>query len=312
MTAHAVSCRQDPIRVALATSAPLGSDELALIPRLGRHAIRAEPTVWSDPNADWSAFAGVVIRSCWDYHHRLEEFLDWVRRVEESGTVVINSPALIRWNSSKRYLADLAGHGVVMPQTIIVPKGSSRDATDRAIDTLSSHEAIVVKPAVSASAHDTWRMPLPLTPSGFERIERLSRTRDVVVQAYVKTITATGELSLVFFGGEFSHAVRKRPRRGDFRVQSEHGGIVQPWRPSERVKGLARSVLTTLPEVPVYARVDGVPVDDAFMLMELELIEPELFLAAAGSPNRFADAIAARFAARLGVVAPHRHLSHPT
>lgn len=294
MKVSAASRPQVPIRLALATSRLSTTDDQSLIRELRRFGVVAETVVWSDENTDWSSFAGVVIRSCWDYHLRLAEFLEWVDRVDAAGVMLINSPVLVRWNSSKRYLAELAAHGFVMPDTIIIPQGASSNEITAAINALSSHDALVAKPAVSASACDTWRMDLPLAQANLDKIGRMCLTADVVLQNYVKTITVHGELSLVFFDGEFSHAVCKRPCADEFRVQSEFGGTVVPVRPSLPLQTHAHSILKTLPEMPVYARVDGVQVDDAFVLMELELIEPELFLSAHGSAQKFADAIATR------------------
>ena len=153
----------------------------------------------------------------------------------------------------------------------------------------------VVKPAVSASAHETHALGLPLDAEDRAAIERVVAHGDALVQPFVDEVTTDGELSLIFFDGVFSHAAIKRSRRGDFRVQTEHGGTVAPIDVVPAIVAEARRSLDALDEMPLYARVDGVGDERSFRLMELELIEPNVFLAVAdGSADRFAAAIARR------------------
>jgi glutathione synthase/RimK-type ligase-like ATP-grasp enzyme len=282
--------------VALATYAgapDLAPDDRLLAAALERLGVRAAPAVWSNPAIDWRLFDAVVIRSCWDYHRRHGEFVSWLDDLDASRCRVWNPTAMVRWNSHKRYLADLADRGIATVPTRLVERDSSVSAADVARE--EGWARFVVKPAVSASAHETRAFATPLAAHDESVIQRVVTSGDVLVQPFVDEITTDGELSLLFFDGEFSHAAIKRTRDGDFRVQSEHGGTVAPVDVAPAIVAAARESLDVLDEVPLYARADGIGDGESFRLMELELIEPNVFLAASpGSADRFARAIVRR------------------
>lgn len=281
-------------RVALATyaAAPrLAPDDQLLLPALASLGVEGVPAVWSDVSVDWSRFDGVVIRSCWDYHRRYAEFLAWLDVLDARRLRVWNPTSTVRWNSTKRYLIDLAARGVATVPTRIVPDASP----DRVMETARAEgwTRFVVKPAVSASAYETHALALPLGDEDRSAIERVAAHDDVLVQPFIDEVTTDGELSLIFFDGVFSHAAIKRSRPGDFRVQTEHGGTVAPIDVVPAIVAQAKRSLDALDSVPVYARVDGVGDDRSFRLMELELIEPHVFLGnTPGAAERFASAIA--------------------
>jgi glutathione synthase/RimK-type ligase-like ATP-grasp enzyme len=283
-------------RVALATydAAPdLAPDDQLLAAALERAGIRAAPAVWSDRSVDWRSFDVVVIRSCWDYHRRHGEFVAWLDALDASRRPVWNPTSMMRWNSDKRYLIDLARRGLATVPTRIVERGSAVRVGD--VARVEGWTRFVVKPAVSASAHETHALELPLGAEDRAAIERVAAHGDVLVQPFLEEITTDGELSLIFFDGVFSHAAIKRSRRGDFRVQTEHGGTVAPVDVVPAVVEQASRSLDALDDVPLYARVDGIGDAESFRLMELELIEPNVFLAAGdGSADRFAAAIVRR------------------
>jgi glutathione synthase/RimK-type ligase-like ATP-grasp enzyme len=283
-------------RVALATyaAAPdLAPDDQLLAAALERAGIRATPAVWSDRSVDWPSFDAVVIRSCWDYHRRHGEFVAWLDALDALRLPAWNPTPMVRWNSDKRYLIDLERRGVPTVPTRIVERGSPLRVRD--VAHAEGWTRFVVKPAVSASAHETHALDLPLGADDWTMIERVVANGDALVQPFVDEVTTDGELSLIFFDGEFSHAAIKRSRRGDFRVQTEHGGTVARIDVVPSIVAEARRSLDALDELPLYARVDGVGDERSFRLMELELIEPNVFLAVAdGSANRFAAAIAGR------------------
>jgi glutathione synthase/RimK-type ligase-like ATP-grasp enzyme len=283
-------------RVALATyeAAPdLAPDDQLLAAALGRVGIRAAPAVWSDRSIDWRSFDAVVIRSCWDYHRRHGEFVAWLDALDASRRPVWNPTPMVRWNSDKRYLIDLARRDVATLPTRIVERGSLARVYE--VAATEGWTRFVVKPAVSASAHETHALTLPLGVEDRAAIARVVAQGDVLVQPFVDEVTTDGELSLIFFDGVFSHAAIKRSRRGDFRVQTEHGGTVAPAEVVPAIIAAAKRSLDALDELPLYARIDGVGDERSFRLMELELIEPNVFLAVAdGSADRFAAAIARR------------------
>jgi glutathione synthase/RimK-type ligase-like ATP-grasp enzyme len=281
-------------RVALATYAPLpglSADDQLLLPELAGLGITAEPAVWNDPRIDWTVFDAVILRSCWDYHLQVDAFLAWVARLETSGVAMWNPPHVVRWNAEKGYLHALAASGVPVVATRWVEAGS--DVTLARVLADEGWRDAVVKPAVSASAHDTWRIATQAIDGEAESRFRAGVERGrVLVQPFLETIEVDGEWSLVFLDGAFSHSVIKRPRSGDFRVQPEHGGSSDVREAPASVRDQAKRALDAAPGPTLYARVDGCVIDGAFRLMELELLEPSLFLATtADAPCRLARAI---------------------
>ena len=285
--------------VAVATHAglpALSDDDRLLAEALDVRNIDASPAVWNDDRVDWGRFSCVVVRSCWDYHLRPVAFHDWIDRLEREGVAVWNPPATIRWNSDKSYLRDLAARGVPTVPTAWVEQGDPPSLHE----VLRTHgwDRVVVKPAVSASAHETWMTDRASSARDDARFRALNARTRTLVQPFVDSIVETGEWSLVFIDGAYSHAVLKRPRAGDFRVQEEHGGSAHVLEPDARVIASASDVLAAAGSMgtgSLYARVDGCLVRDAFVLMELELIEPALYLGTSRSAaGRLADALIER------------------
>jgi glutathione synthase/RimK-type ligase-like ATP-grasp enzyme len=216
-----------------------------------------------------------------------------------------NAPALVQWSVDKRYLKDLETRGVATVPTIWVSATDGEEIPD--LDTLIAEQGwtggVVVKPAISATAHETWRIAPNDASSHQARFRKLvtAKPSGVMVQPFLPEI-AEGEWSLVFLGGEFSHAVRKRPADGDFRVQHDFGGTIERLDPSASIIEDARVALRasahatdTHVEDILYARVDGVERLGRLLLMELELIEPVLFFAQApGAAARMAELIVSR------------------
>jgi glutathione synthase/RimK-type ligase-like ATP-grasp enzyme len=283
-------------RVALATydRAPgLAPDDRLLLEALDACGIAAEPAVWSSASVPWKSFDTVVIRSCWNYHLHIEAFRAWLDRLETLGVRVLNSPALVRWNSEKRYLLDLARRGVATIPTIVVPAGKGADVEGIVVAEGWSH--FVIKPAISASGYETYELHTPLDDAARASIARATSAGDALVQPFAIEVSRDGEYSFTFIGGEFSHATLKRAAPGEFRVQNEHGGSAQPVTAPRRLIEQAERVIAALPETPVYARVDGIARDGSFLLMELELIEPNLYLEhSAGAADKLARVIAGK------------------
>jgi hypothetical protein len=265
-------------RLAFATFG--GRPELTADDRLAAEALRrrgavVQPLRWDAPIGEWASFDAVIVRSVWDYHLRPLEFLQWVEALERAGTRLLNPPDVLRWNHHKSYLRHLASQGVATVPTAWVERGADVDLVGLLAD--RGWAEAVVKPAISASAHQTWASSRSSAPSDQGRFHDLLSAGDVLVQPLVPEVRSKGEWSLVFFGGAFSHAMLKRPREGDFRVQEELGGTAE-----------CREPPSALVE---HARVDGVERDGGLVVMELELIEPVLYLGAeGGAPDRFAGA----------------------
>lgn len=243
---------------------------------------------WNRPGVDWSRFEAVVIRSTWDYHKRLDDFLATLETIDRSGARLANPLDLVRWNVRKTYLRDLEDHGLPIVPTLWAT-GPDEDRIRGLFDELGTDE-IVLKPVVSASACDTFRVRRDSDLSG---LAALYAGREAMAQPFLASIVDEGEHSLFYFGGELSHTILKSPKDEDFRVQEEHGGLIRPAEPPAPLPDLGRRIVEALPVQPLYARVDLVRVGTEFALMELELVEPSLyFRIVPGSAERFARAFA--------------------
>ena len=285
-------------RIALATCAKipdLTSDDRLLIPRLAAHGIGAVPAVWDDDTVDWRSFEAVVIRSPWDYHLKPDRFLAWIDRVETLGVRLINPAAVLRWNAEKTYLRELAAAGVSVVPTRWVERGDTTPLLEILRETGWSRA--VVKPAIAATAYRTWATDLASASADEARFRELAADGRVLVQAFMDAVTTEGEWSLIFFAGEYAYSVLKTPQAGDFRVQDEFGGSAVMRNAVDTLIAQASGVLDAAPfrrSDSVYARVDGCVVHGTFVLMELELLEPALFLGMyPRGANRFGDAVEA-------------------
>ena len=207
------------------------------------------------------------------------------------GARLWNPPAILRWNMQKGYLRDLESAGVPVVPTEWLLRGARPDEAIARIEARGWPD-VVIKPAISATAFRTWRDSAADVATSHEHLGELLAEGDVMIQPFMREIQAQGEWSLVFLGGSFSHAVRKRPREADFRVQSEFGGTAHADVPSDDMLRAAERVLSHVRDPWAYARVDGLQTNDGFVLLELEMLEPSLFLGMdADAPERLADAI---------------------
>lgn len=281
----------DP-EIALVTGAPGAMpvpdpESHLLLDALSTRGVRAALVPWTE-DRDWSAVPLVVVRTPWDYVERADEFLHWTRAVA-GATRLLNPAGLLEWNLHKRYLPELAERGVPVAPTELLGPGASAAARTAA---LAVDGDVVLKPAVSGGARGTIRVPAG-SDEARDHLAALLREGDALVQPYLPEIE-DGELSLVLFAGELSHAVRKAPAAGDFRVQEEFGGSVLPHEATTAERAVARAVLDAVPWPTTYARIDLVRTADGPLLMEAELIEPELFLRAVPeAAGRYADVLVA-------------------
>ena len=271
-------------------------DDRLLADALSARGVPVHAAPWSDRSVRWSSFDAVVARSCWDYFLRPAEFHAWLDALESEGARVFNDVRTLRWNADKSYLRDLESRGVAVIPTRWLERGSAPSL--RELRHTTGWSELVVKPTVSGGAHRTWCALPGAEADDDARLATMVDDGAVMVQPLVDEIEREGEWSLVFLGGRYSHAVLKRPRRGDFRVQREHGGSLEAVEPPSSVISAAERVLANTPighEPPLYARVDGCIVDGELLLMELELLEPELFLRCAPTASaRMAEALLAR------------------
>src|SRR4051812_3269413 len=224
----------------------LSEDDRLAVEELRRRGAETEPAVWDDPQVRWDCYDRVVIRSCWDYHKRLEEFLGWLDRMEREAVPLWNPVRVVRGNVDKSYLVDLAAAGLPVVPTVHLQRGAAADLAGL-LDERGWRE-VVVKPSVSASAFRTRKVGRDEAPASQAELDELLAASGVLIQPFLAEIRSGGEWSLIFLRGDFSHAILKRPRAGDFRVQQELGGSADPAVPPASLIEQARAVVARIPE----------------------------------------------------------------
>lgn len=272
-------------------------DDLAYQP-LAALSWQTEAIPWSRPGVAWASYDAVVIRSTWDYAASAERFLATLAAMEQSGALLLNDLQTVRWNLDKTYLRDLAERGVPIVPTAWrerLQPGELAGLFDETGD-----DEIVVKPVVGAGAIGAFRLqrgdlPRELT----DEVERHYADRALMAQPFLRTITSEGEYSLFYFNGEYSHAIQKIPKPGDFRVQEEYDSQILSIAAPAELRAAGDRAVAAIGEPLLYARVDLVRANegDGFWLIELELVEPSLYLRTdADAARRFAAAIDRRVA----------------
>ena len=276
-----VTCEQLP---------EIHADDRLVANMLELRGFQVTAAVWSDPAVDWRQFAAVVIRAAWDYHLDEARYTAWLRRCDAEDVNLWNPAATVLANMDKRYLADFADAGVAIVPIEYVERGQRQSL--RTLLERRNWTHAVVKPAVSASAYGTWRTSLATAADDQRKWDEEVMQRSQLVQPFADEVVTSGEWSVVFFDGAYSHSVLKKPAAGDFRVQEELGGHGEPRNPSPAIVEQARRVLSHAAGRLLYARVDGIERDGKFVLMELEINEPFLYIgSSSGAATRFADAI---------------------
>jgi len=292
-------------RIALVTARAARDTDYDMPPLLtalrgaGAEALEVD---WDDDAIDWSGFDLALLRSTWDYFERLPEFLDWAARVADR-TRLVNPLPVLRWNTDKHYLAELARAGVpVVPSTFLEPDDDVAAILDVILNTHPDAQDFVVKPVVGAGSRDAQRHARGDRSGIIAHARRLlDARRSVLLQPYLERVDEHGETALLFFDGEFSHAIRKGPllKRGEGPTTGLYAEeTIESRTPSADELAIAQRALTAIPFAKplLYARVDLIRDDDGFpRLLELELVEPSVFtLHAEGVAERFARAIAQR------------------
>jgi glutathione synthase/RimK-type ligase-like ATP-grasp enzyme len=281
------------IKVAFVTYAELPllyeDDRLAADLLRGR-GVEVEPVLWDAAEVTWEEFDAVILRSCWEYHLRTEEFLDWIALMEQRAVRLWNPPDVVRNNADKHYLRRLAAEGVRVAPTVWLERGDDFDLAG--ILAQQGWSQAVIKPIISMSAYGTWITTPSRAAADEPKVRELLSRSGVMVQRFVPEVRTSGEWSFVFFMKEYSHAVLKMPKPGDFRVQRDFGGHLAVSDPPRGLIERAREIIRGMKGPLLYARVDGVEVNGELILMELELIDPVLFLGhSPGAACRFADAV---------------------
>lgn len=237
------------------------SDSLLLKPfhDIGYNAIAV---AWDDQKIDWNQFDAIIIRSCWDYHYRVEEFLSWLDTLKGQQLSVFNPISLIKKNYKKKYLKELEKQGIpIVPTEIISNQNTLNEIKNR-----NNWTDVIIKPLIGATSYKIKR----------ENINHIGNISDVMIQPLMPQIY-DGEYSFIFIGGEYTHAVLKTPKRGEFRSNYGFGASEKLIFPNDTLVLQAKKVLATIKEPTLYARVDMINDNNKMILMELELIEPHLF-----------------------------------
>ncbi|HEV2450292.1 MAG TPA: hypothetical protein VGU43_07810 [Thermoplasmata archaeon] len=270
----------------------LAEDDQRLVPALEERGVSAFPAVWEDPEVRWNGFDLTVIRSTWDYHRKSARYLKWAARAAEGGRLC-NPLEMVRWNSHKSYLAELGQRGLpVLPSEMGRPGERLESILRR-----RGWSRAVVKPAISADADGAFVVEEGQAAALETRYRTGLDEGPQLIQPYVEEIDSGGEHSHVYFDGTYSHSVRRPP---GLSIQGLRTSPATSLEPSPMEREVADRAVAGISPVPLYARVDlvmrrsGPPA-----LMELELIEPSLYLAFHPSAaDRLAEAIVRRITAR--------------
>lgn len=245
----------------------LTEEDLSLLNYLQQKGLDIQREVWTDASVHWQQYDLAILKSPWDYIDKITEFYDWLSLLEGLGVRLLNPYATVRWNSDKHYLQEMMAAGFPVIPATFLEKGASFEYTGT--------DKLIIKPCVSGGAKHTFIV----TRQRVAEINALLQEEAFMVQPFLKEIQEEGEWSFLFFNGRFSHCLLKTPVNGDFRVQHQFGGRALYQQPPADHLRTAASFVDRFAEGCLYARVDGVVVDGQFLLMELELIEPLLFLA---------------------------------
>lgn len=238
--------------------------------------LKVHCTAWDDAEFDWSQTRAVVFRTIWDYFERYDEFSAWLEIVKTK-TQLVNSYDLIQWNIDKHYLEDLQNKGVAIVPTEYVDTGSYRSIAEVCLE--RDWQDVVIKPAIAGGAFHTHKV-LEFERADYEEVfENLVAERDMLIQPFVPTISSRGEASLMVFNGKFTHAILKKPKQGDYRVQDDWGGTVHPYSPTQEEITFAEDCFKACSTMPAYGRADILWGKNGDILLgELEIVEPELWI----------------------------------
>lgn len=246
-----------------------------LIEALNNLGLKTIKKDWNDSNFNWNSTKTAVFRSTWDYFDKFSIFQNWLSQVQNK-CALINSYEQIKWNLDKHYLQDLKNWGLPIPKSVFINKMSGTKLKDIATNMEWNH--IVVKPTISGAAKNTFQLKDQEIENFQTKWIHLTNKEDFIVQEFQKNIIKSGEVAVMLFGGKYSHAVLKKAKKGDFRVQDDFGGTVETITPSKEIIDLAEKAIKKLKPTPLYCRVDVIINNqNKAVIIELELIEPELW-----------------------------------
>lgn len=265
-----------------------------LIEPMEKNGWLASEISWRNKSVNWNSFDAVIVRSTWDYQSEPMKFISVLTKINDSSAHLENDFEMMKWNMNKYYLRDLTNKNILTVETIW-EKEFNLEKILNYFSLLNTNE-IIIKPNISASAQNTFRIKSDEIIKRSKKLETIFSNREFMIQPFMSNIISEGEYSLFYFNGQYSHAILKTPKLKDFRVQEEHGGTIVPINPEASLKYETENILSKLRTTPLYARVDFVRTSsDDFALMELELIEPSLYFNLdEKSPERFVNAFIER------------------
>lgn len=252
----------------------LTEDQLLLL-ELEKLGLRVIKKAWNSLDFNWSETKFAIFRSTWDYFDKFRDFKTWLEKVKEE-TTFINSYELINWNLDKKYLIELNKKGINIPTSEVITK--ENNLTLECLFKKYDFNEAIIKPTISGAARETYK----ISKNNFHKYEKkffdLKSKEDIIFQEFLSNIVSKGETSLIFIGENYTHAVKKIAKKGDFRVQDDHGGSVEVYNANKEEIIFAKSCLNKCPTVPIYSRVDIIyDNNNEISLGELEMIEPELW-----------------------------------
>ncbi|GHA71915.1 ATP-grasp domain-containing protein [Pontibacter akesuensis] len=261
-----------------------------LLHLLSQKGLNISLEIWDDPAVDWAKYDVVLLKAPWDYFEKINAFYAWLNKLEQLEVRVLNPIKTVRWNADKRYLLELQEKGVGVVPTFWLEQGTSLNVA--AVFEQLQASKLILKPAVSGAAKNTFALTEAEAQDKAASIDALLQQESFLAQPFVPEVQAKGEWSFLFFNGEYSHTVLKTAKPGDFRVQHFFGGTVHTPEPPAHLLETAHNIVDNYAQGCLYARVDGVEVNGELVLMELELIEPFLFMATSeGAFERYYEAL---------------------
>ena len=264
----------NPLKTNTYISNVLREDEL-VINALKEKNLSVVKKDWNDSIFEWETTRSILFRSTWDYFDKFELFKKWFNKTKNK-CLMINSTETIEWNIDKHYLLDLQEHQIPIPNSEFIKRGSSIDLS--LLMQKKNWNEIVVKPTISGAAKNTYRLKEEEIIQFGPTWEKLIYKEDFIVQEFQNNVITEGEVAMIVIGGKFTHAVLKKAKEGDFRVQDDFGGSIAIYNPSEEMVKLAEKCTRILTPIPSYARVDIIWDNlRELAVSELELIEPELW-----------------------------------
>ncbi|WP_029279733.1 ATP-grasp domain-containing protein [Pedobacter borealis] len=252
------------------------SEDDKLLNFLQKKGLHIEKVIWNDERIKWEDYSLAILKSPWDYFDLIEDFYSWLDQLEAKKVKLLNPIEVVRWNANKQYLQEIEAAGLKITPSFFVQNKESVNL-EHFFEKFNTNK-LIVKPCVSGGAKNTFKVTADNVNEVNQKLNLLIQDEDFIIQPFLPEILENGEWSFVFFNGAYSHSLIKQAKPGDFRVQPAHGGSVHPQKPSEELIAKAQQYVTLFAKDCLYARVDGTFVNGEFLLMELELIEPFLFL----------------------------------